>query len=1242
MSSSIISYPNINKFIYFKGKFLLPNIDNNDASYFILTNTSDKYLLMNNDINNKNIDIEIFAVGGGGAGGYFYGNGGDGGTIIYKKLNIKKEEILELNVGQGAFYIRDNRFIQGFNLNIYEGGINDLFSTKNNYLMNMKQDDLITIGLKKKIERKISNLSNLHLLIHNDINSFIINNPINNNYNYNYNNNNNDDNNNNNENKWFNFNKGYTIEINSYLFVPYNSSIEIILEANKYGILFFYNDDDIKKGLFNKDLSNYNLNPNNNFTYWTKIENGKTTFIREGLKLNEKYYLKIIHSQDKELTLIENNLKIQIKLKKNTNENEKTFEEILFDDKYFKFNNSIENFGLVYSTPTTIFNTSSKEFIINASGGISGISNSPNRNFGNGGCMSYDINNKRIKICNDNSNGSTGIKLPSSISNDLKDLSYRYFTYGSGGGGSFWKISNYEGKGGKDAGNGISFTNIPSLSMPIVNTGGGGGGNSFITNITELMLKINKLSGADGIIIIKVKKNTEQTLIQTFTNMDIDELYRVNNKLELLYKTDKINIYNENNFINNLKLNIIEINNYGLTSAGLFIFFSILMNNLKIYLELNEKEKLQYPIKFIFNPLKEPFFVENNYYNFNFANYNETDFYFSILRTNIEIKGELSRIFNFYYNNNEILYNPLIPFSTNLKLSDNTYSAFYFRKIINEILNPKNLVLFIENVNKYFFNFFNFFMNFIFLSILYNLILNQNPNNDIIISKLRELIQILKNFNNIYFTPIDKNSNTETDTLIKDRTLYIQKQMEYKRIYEKNLAEMEKSNRITNYSINIFKTKYYQNKKNIWFDTLFYISIFIIIISFIISYNFMEDYNKPLIILVIFIILLIIILLVWNKSINDLKIFEKFGCNDNITSNFNNCLDLKGLLIKDNNLLPYYYLSSLNNVFEFKNNNDIIADIFVYGTPYNIKIDGIDRYYEPNVDIYKNILLPNTYSYKLYNNKIIASSPDNLDTIILENRIREDEITTNDLRIYNCNGRRTDICNLTYNSYPLTNKYTRYNNKKEILKEINTQPEIEDSSFRSHFDFIPDNKNNYYKFSIPYISQNVIMESFIIIKIINDMGASTDTLEETIHNFRKEMSVFQINVNLYLLNKNTKKIVDFTSRYHIDNQKEFNNEIDRNEYKYDRNMQAYNIISREIIINFYIKLLICLILIILLLCIFLFHYNPNDFPKILLLGLLLISCAMYLIFYNIFRHQRLDAYKYYYHEPEKQYINKIN
>ena len=96
MSSSIITYPNLNKFIYYKNNYIKPVINTTDNAFYILTNTDDIYTINNDDTTNKIISIEVFAVGGGGAGGYYNGNGGDGGTVVYKSIDIKPNNSFEL------------------------------------------------------------------------------------------------------------------------------------------------------------------------------------------------------------------------------------------------------------------------------------------------------------------------------------------------------------------------------------------------------------------------------------------------------------------------------------------------------------------------------------------------------------------------------------------------------------------------------------------------------------------------------------------------------------------------------------------------------------------------------------------------------------------------------------------------------------------------------------------------------------------------------------------------------------------------------------------------------------------------------------------------------------------------------------------------------------------------------------------------------------------------------------------
>jgi hypothetical protein len=1238
MASSILSFPNINNLITYKGKYLRPNIDTEDSSYYILTDTNDKYLLTNTNITNKPIDIEVFAVGGGGAGGYYNGNGGDGGMVIYKKIKVKSNDILELSVGKGAFYVNDKNFINGFQLKIYEGYIDDFFSTRNNYIMNTKPADLINAGLIKKVEQKISNIKNLKSIAENEVVSTLITNPIQNEL---CNENPNPENCEGAVSNWFMYNKGYTLEINTYLIVPFDCSIEIEITAFKYGILFFYNDEDINNKFFNNDLTYYRNYSNN---YWIEIENDKKIFKRNNIKANDKYYIKILHSQDKEITSNESKFDINFKLIVD----DKIIE--LIDDKYFKFNNSIENYGIYYSTPTTIYDKKKNDYLINASGGNTGILNPDTINFGKGGCLTYDINNKKIKICKDDGNGTSGLKLPENFRKNLIELPYYSYRYGSGGGGAFWRLNGYGGIGGPDGGNGISFTNIPSLSRPTNNTGGGGGGNSFLTNITERMLSINKLSGADGILILKIIKTTEQTLVQTFVNMSdvikvkIDEndiIKKTNSNIELIYKTDKINYYNPSSLESLVNLTDDENANYGITITDLYIFFTNLINRVGEYINLKEKDRLRFPLKIIYDKNKKPLFLEYKYYNLNLYDFNNNiNYYFGSI-TNEKIIKSLNKIFSVIYNK-EIVYNPSLDNLKNIyTLKDtNNFTNYYIKKAINDLLNPEKLVLFIENTNKNYFYYFTYLINYTFYNNINDYIVKQKISKSISINRIKELIQNIEYFNKYFFTPIDKNNDINTDTKIDDKNSYVYQQTIYKDIYNNNVNQLIKSNNVTNFSINNFKAKYQLNKKNNWFNTIFFIIIFILIISFFYIYTNFEKPLHPLLILICIIIISILIIALWYTTSNQLKIFEKFNCDTTKKGNINiDCLDNKGSIIPINSdLLPYYYISNSSNNNDFikiEPTSNLLVDIFLYGTPLSINSNNNTiKYYEPNIDIYKNILLPNTSSYSIYNNKIIISSDDNPDSIFINERKRNISSLNinNTLNIYNCSGLRKDICE-DYITINLTNKYTTYDITNRIIP--NMIPQINSSILLDNFDFSPNTNNKYYNFSIDNINTNVLRQPFIIIKVKNDLEDMIENFEEVIHEFKRVISIFEINMNLFLLNKNTKKIIDFINKYETDNQKDFTRAFEYNDNIYERNQQAYSILNLEIMTNFYLKLLLCIIILIYLLCVLLYHYFKNNFFNILFLGLILTTLSILIILYIIYKHQRIDSDKYYFIKPDK-------
>ena len=1248
MSSSILIFPNITKLVKFKGKYLRPTIDTDKSSYFILTDTSDNFQITNTDTTNKDINLEVFAVGGGGAGGYFNGNGGDGGMVVYKTIPVKSNETLAMSIGKGSFYIKDNNYNNGFLLKIYEGAVKDLFKPQNNYLMNMKPADLIAVGLNKKVERKVSKISSLKLLADNDIDLTVITNPI---YVDECNNNPNSENCKSANNNWILYNKGYTIEITSLFFVPYDCSIQIDITASKYAILFFYSDNDIVKKDFDKDLINYSKFGNK---YWVSVENGKKTFIRANLKKDEKYYFKIVHSQDNKLTLEENNFLVDIKIKADDNKQELQ----LIDDTYFKFNNGTENFGVFYSTATTIYNNENDNYLIKANGGTTGNRNPDSQKFGLGGCVLYDYNNRKAKICKDDGNGATGIKLPESYIKDLQELPLSNYNYGSGGGGAYWLLNGYGGKGGRDAGNGISFTSIPSLSKPTPSTGGGGGGNSFLANINEKKMDINKLSGADGIIIIKVNKIKEQVLIQTFANMsDLitvksevrNDLIRViNDKIELLYKDNKINSYDVATLTKVVNYSSYELENFGIIAKDLYIFFIILMNKLQDYIKLGEKDRLRFPMKFINNNGREAFFVENNSYVINFADYGNINFYYQDnLISSADKLTSLSKIFNYY--KNEITYDKTIATTTTLNLNYNpalpattNYNNFYIKMVINELLDPVKSVLFLENTYKNFFYYLTLLTNSIFHKSLYNYY-STTPNNPSMIRNIDDLTAIVKIFNSNFFDPIDKNSNEITDTKVSERTAYISQQEKYKEIYKKNVNDLNQSINITNFAVNKFKAKYQLNDKSRWFNILFIVVVILIVIVFISTYGYLEDNMRPLVVLILLITTIILIIGLWAKSAYDLSIFEDFTCAENSNDD---CLNNRGgVNYRTALILPYYYLGKSNRtpIIIKPTKNSLTVDIFVYGSPSSFA-DGSGNlnYYEPNIDIYRNVSLPMTSSYHLYNDRIEKITYNNLDntydmTIHTGKPVREN-LNRNSLYVFDCGNGSKDICTGATAKNLNDRKFSKYDNTGKLI--TNLQPTIADTNLTDNYDFNPpsDNPNN--KYGLDYLSLNVCNEPFIVIKVLNDMsGTDIKTMNSAVASFKSEMSLLETNINLFLLNKNTKKIVDFTNRYERNNQRQFARTFETNKNIYNKNQQAFSILSRDIMINFYARLLVCIIIIIFLLCAIVYHYNRRDFFTIAIVGLILIIIATVWILIIIMRHQRINNDKYYF--PKKIDINKL-
>jgi hypothetical protein len=1243
MASSIISFPNLDKLIYYNSKYLKPVINKNDYAYFILNNTDDVYLLNNKDPTNKLINVEAFVVGGGGAGGYYNGNGGDGGTVIYKSFTIDPNITLELSVGKGAFYVTDNTYNNGFQVKLYEGYIIDFFETQKSYLMNMKPIDTITNGLNKMWEQKVNSISSLKTIVENDVDSEIITNI---NQNELCRNNPNSENCENAIKTMFAYNKGFTFNIYSVFFAPFDCEIEIEITAFKYAILFFYSDDDVKNKLFDNDLTLYQTFSNN---YYMKINNETKKFKRGNIKAGEQYYLKIVYTQDKELSSEESKFNVNINLKSQnglTNAND-----------YFKFNNSSDNFGIIYASSSTIYNKNKKVYEVNALGGITGNVNLDTVNYGKGGCATYQLaTTKKVKVCGDNTNGATGATLPVSF-DDLKEEPYNYsYTYGSGGGGAFWRLNGYGGNGGKDAGNGISFTNLPSISRPTINTGGGGGANSFLTNYSEKMLNVNKLSGANGIIILKVSKKTEQALIQTFVNKNTDnsEIEKINVEIEKLYKENKIDNYTAASFPDLLPTGTAVATNKTSDNFRFIIkhclsLFTCLYVQLLKYTDpniLNEKERLKYPIKIIYNRDKPALeinggiciinvYISNDANNANNAN-------------NEKIINNTSPTNYNYYTRGEIVYNPNFE-KKSLLISNTEFAKYYITNLLNTVVDNNRLVIFIESVVKNYLYYYKLSVNTRFYDSLKALFAgNKTVAN--VIGDINVITNEVKTvYNDILFNPVDYMSNGTTDLLTNERSDYIDKQNKFKETSYNNSVKLITSNNVTNYSINNFKTKYKLNKNDKFFNIAFYVFIVIIIIVFIYTYAYFEVPLRPLVLLILLVVIFIIIGLLWLKATYDLKIYENFTCSV-ITANPNpdtpinsvTCKDKTGTDIASNNLtIPYYFISNgdlTTTSFKLKPASNLYVDIFMYGAP---RVDNTTKYYLPDITIYKNVLLTSTFNYNIYNNRITRFDESaGINESVLFSIIEQPTIATTYtryLKIYDCQNKRKDLCSsepiitpFTFTSTTLPNTIDSSSGAISGKTTTGTIPEI----LAEYYDFDPPTGNSLYPFGRTGINTHVLQQPFIVIKVTNDSIDTTETIDETINKFKREMNLFEINSSLFLLNKNTKKIVDFTKQYHKYNNQQYADAYLTNSQIYDKNQQAYYILNREIMYGFYSKLLIAIIIAIVLCCFMLYHFNNALKIHIIVLSFIAITIAVSVIFYKVNKRQHRDTDKYYFAKPD--------
>ena len=1241
MSSTNILYPDLKEFISFNDEFIDPIINTKTAAYYILTNTNNKYILNNNSIISKNIEINVFAVGGGGAGGLQYGNGGNGGNIIYSKLIANVNDILELSVGKGAFYTTNNIKVNGLQGTLYNGYISNIFSNENSYIMNMRQVDLSTLGLNKQWDRTIDNLSSIETITSGDIIPIIFKEP-------------NDTVNYYDDRFIYNnvyckstetytckndyiiqktgllYDRNYTLELNGTFISPIAGTVEFVFTASKQGILFLYNNDDITTNKFSYDLGLYNKYKQGD--NWILSENNTSILKRENVKMNEEFTIKIIHTQDSIPSMYENNLNLIVKI---TTTDGKIIE---YSDtkllEIFKYNNVYNNISSIYSTPSIIYNKNNKKVLIIANGGTSGDNNVNTLINGYGGCSYYQSSNITKNCLYTNATntkrsikGADGIFLPADFK-DLETFGYnKNYLFGSGGGGCYLKANGTGGKGGINAGNGINFNNIPSLTNPVKNTGSGAGGNSFIENVL-LESFLNKLNGADGIIILKINKINDFVLIQNFANFhNTIDLY--NSNIEDIYKSNKINITDKDSILTLVKQTDME-NYKNLINKFLIIYalFSLLMSKYVLI-----KDKFKYQIKIIYDNLKESVFIDGNYCIFNL--YNPTVDIENLLINDLFILNENGKGYFIYVENNK--YKSIILSSSSLT---NEYCKAYLQYSINELIHPSNIHILLENIYKNYFNFYKYGLNYKFYSLIVNDYITNN-NESLAVNNILKLTSIIDETNKKLFEIDNKYYDNETDVTLQNKMKYIEKSYTLNDTNAIKSKKIEIINDKINNEMRDYGLKKSINSANNINTYIVYIISLIIVIIFAFSFIGLETTVRPFILLILLAVIILIILYLTFTTNTDFNSFETFDCaNINSSLNYVNtelikdnlCKNQYGSEIPSNVSLPYYYISQNTDSSKYillEPKNDILVDIFLYGSQF---VSGV-KIYQPNINIYKNVLLPKNYTYKIYNNKIEKiNGTDSIVIIDANSIIRTSGNNDNNvLKIYNCQFNRFDICDTNFikkylQNFEITNTKTGqylYTIRKNLSGYILTADD---------YDFYgSDNYNNY---SLEGIKLNNIKFGFITIKVIDDnYSIETKKISNAIHTYKSSMENLELNINLYLLQKNTKNLYDFSNNYLKKNNVYYDRIYNKQKNIYTTTRGGYNIMRRDSKTRYYYNICLLLILSVIICCAIIYNYFPNELFKILLLCFILLIVVLIFIIYNIIRIQHMETNKYYFNKP---------
>jgi hypothetical protein len=240
------------------------------------------------------------------------------------------------------------------------------------------------------------------------------------------------------------------------------------------------------------------------------------------------------------------------------------------------------------------------------------------------------------------------------------------------------------------------------------------------------------------------------------------------------------------------------------------------------------------------------------------------------------------------------------------------------------------------------------------------------------------------------------------------------------------------------------------------------------------------------------------------------------------------------------------------------------------------------------------------------------------------------------LKIYNCFYNQHHICG---NIRPIIKQI------KNITSSYNASGNILNQRLDTTFPNIPgeiinekdyDIKNiSYYKYTQPYITNNVLNTSFVFIKVLSNTIETVQYMEDAIHEYKTQIEMLETNIRIYLLNKNSKHMIMYNKSFLNERNNIFSKKIDLNTNKYNVYFQAINIRNLELLYNFYIHLCLFLFIGLIFVCLLLLNFFPNYSILIIIVSFIIGLIIFIIILYNLLRRQRIYTNKYYFAKPDK-------